>query len=74
MRALTAKQRLLIDQWFDQHWTGPGSLYCYDQIPKALAMSLQMLNDYETIWQDIDRYINDKACEIVYGRNKQNKR
>ena len=68
MRALNTKQKKLIDDWFNQNWTGQGSIYCSDQMPVDLLTQIVSLNDYETIWQDIDRYLNDKACKLVYGK------
>ena len=70
MRVLNAKQKKLIDQWFNQHWAGQGSIYSNEQMPAELCDRLVEINDHETIWQNIDRYINDKACEKLYRRNK----
>ena len=68
MRTLNAKQKKLIDEWFNQNWTGQGSIYCNEQMSDSLTEQLVRLNDYETIWQDIDRYLNDKVCEVLYKR------
>jgi len=67
MRVLNKKQKKLIDKWFDENWTGAGSLYHNSQMPIELQEELERLGDHETIWQNIDRYINDLALEKVYG-------
>ena len=63
MRTLNKKQKNLIGKWFDENWTGAGSLYTSDQMPIELQEQIRKINDHETIWQNIDRYINDKAVE-----------
>ena len=57
----------MIDKWFDENWTGAGSLYTVDQMSQAEQQQLQAMNDHETLWQNADRYINDKAVQKVYG-------
>ena len=68
MRKLNAKQKKLIDKWFDENWTGAGSLYTVDQMSQADQEKLQAMNDHETLWQNADRYIGDKACENVHRK------
>ncbi len=67
MRNLNKKQKSLIDQWFDKNWTGAGSLNSCDDIPLELIVEIENINDHETIYQNIDRYINDKALEKMYS-------
>ena len=66
MRTLNKKQKNLIDKWFDENWRGSGSLYTSDQMPIELQEQIRKINDHETIWQNIDRYINDKAIKRTY--------
>jgi hypothetical protein len=66
---LSKKQVELISTWFNQNWTGPGSLYCNEQMPDELQRQLVQLNDHETMWQNIDRLINDLALKKVYHQN-----
>jgi len=68
MRVLNKKQKKLIDKWFEQNWSGAGSLYTVDQMPMELQQELERLGDHETIWQNADRYIGDKACENVHRK------
>jgi len=67
MRKLNAKQKKFIDQWFNRMWTGAGSVYTVDQMTPDEQNQLQAMNDHETLWQNADRYINDKAVAIQYG-------
>ncbi len=67
MRKLNAKQKKFIDEWFDNNWTGAGSLYTVDQMSQDEQQKLQAMNDHETLWQNADRYIGDKASKLVYG-------
>lgn len=66
-RTLNKTQKNMLDNWFKNAWTGPGSIYCYEQIPVSILNQIVLSNDYETIYQDIDRYIGDKALEKIYG-------
>ena len=67
MRVLNKKQKQFIDKWFDKNWTGAGSIFSVDQMSQAEQEQLQAMNDHETLWQNADRYINDKAMQIVHG-------
>jgi len=67
MRVLNAKQKKFIDTWFDNNWTGAGSLYTVDQMSQEEQQQLEAMNDHETLWQNADRYIGDKATAKVYG-------
>ena len=66
MRNLNKRQKNLIDKWFEENWTGAGSLYTVDQMPTELQDELEAMNDHEIIWQNADRYINDKSVKKVY--------
>jgi len=66
MRVLNKKQKKLIEKWFNENWTGQGSLYSNDQMSMELQQELEQINDHETIWSNIDRYINDLAVEKLY--------
>jgi hypothetical protein len=67
MRVLSKKQKNFIDKWFDDNWTGAGSLYSVDQMSQDEQEQLEAMNDHETLWQNADRYIGDKATAKVYG-------
>jgi hypothetical protein len=71
MRVLNAKQKKMIDKWFDENWKGAGSITSSDNMNIELLDEIMLVNDHETFWSNIDRYINDKACDRVY--NKYNK-
>ena len=66
MRQLSKKQKKFIDKWFDENWTGACSVYSVDQMPVEMQKQIEAMNDHETIWQNADRYISDKAMAKVY--------
>ena len=63
MRVLNKKQKKMIDRWFDENWTGAGSIGSSRDMPIELLDELETINDHETIWQNIDRYVNDLAMD-----------
>ena len=65
MRNLNKKQKNIIKKWVDENWQGAGSIYSYEQMPIELLDKLEAINDHETIWQNIQRFINDLAMEKV---------
>ena len=67
MRQLSKKQKKYIEQWFNEAWTGAGSVYMIDQMPQHMQKTLEAMNDHETLWQNADRFINDLACNKVYS-------
>lgn len=66
-RKLTTTQKKMIDKWIEKNWNGPGSIYCSDQIPVGILNQIVLANDYETVYQDMDRYIGDEALKRTYG-------
>lgn len=67
MRVLNVKQKEFIDKWFEENWTGPGSIYSIDQMPEHMCNELQAMNDHETLWDNADRHLNDKALKKIYS-------
>ena len=67
MRVLNKKQKNIITKWFNENWTGAGSLCSTQDMPIELLDQLERINDHETIWQNIDRFINDLALKKIYG-------
>ena len=65
MRQLNRQQKKLIDKWFDENWTGAGSIGGIDDLPIELWEELERINDHETIYQNIDNYISDKAMNAL---------
>jgi len=68
MRVLNKKQKNIITKWFNENWQGAGSINSSDDMPIELLDELERINDHETIWQNIDRFINDLACENVHRK------
>jgi len=67
MRVLSRKQKRIIDDWFEENWTGAGSIREVEDMPIKTYELLETINDHETIYQNINRYIQDKIAEKVYG-------
>lgn len=65
-RKLTTTQKKMISKWIDNNWNGVGSIYCYDQIPIQTLNQIVLGNDYETVYQDMDRYIGDETLKRTY--------
>ena len=64
MRTLNKKQKKLLDNWFETVKNEPGlgvRDIVKDLLPYDLWEKLQIMNDHETIYQNINRYINDKV-------------
>lgn len=64
MRELNKKQKKLLDRWYKtvQNEAGLGVRdVVKDLLPYDLWEELQEINDFETIYQHINNYINDKA-------------
>jgi len=70
MRNLNKKQKKMLDKWFEtvKHESGLGARdIVQDLLPYDMWEELQAINDFETIYQRINNYINDKAMERIYG-------
>jgi len=67
MRTLNRKQKKLVNDWFNQNWQGSGSIIGANDIPQDLYDTIEAANDHETLWQNLDRYINDLALEKIYS-------
>ena len=66
MRVLNKKQKKMLDKWFetvkDESGMGVRDVVA-DLLPVELWEELQAVNDHETIYNNINRYVNDKAME-----------
>jgi len=68
MRTLNKRQKKLLDKWFETVKDEAGLGVCdvvNDLLPNDLWIKLQEIGDHETIYQNINRYINDKAMENI---------
>jgi len=64
MRDLNKKQKRLLDEWFETIKNEPGLAVrdvVQDLLPISLLEKLEAINDHETIYHNINRYINDKV-------------
>ena len=77
MRQLTKKQKDILDKWVDSQtstkdevfmtgYTFKGGKYNLDinDLPPEIYAKLEEINDTEILWQEVNRYIGDKANEI----------
>ncbi len=65
MRKLTVKQKKLLDKQLLTR-----GIWTVEAIPYSVWEEIESLNDYETLWQDADRYLWDK----YYARRWKNER
>lgn len=68
MRKLTKKQQTLLSKFIAQYHAGSGGGFPYsvDDINPFLWAEIESLNDYETLYQDANRYINDQVMGHLY--------
>jgi hypothetical protein len=65
MRQLNKKQKKIIREWFNK--VDIGNYISIEDMPIELYEELEGINDHETIYQNIERYINDLVMEKLYG-------
>lgn len=58
MRKLSLKQKKLVKEYFDNDLLDYTNVE-YRQNKVDLIIKLEKLNDYETLWSDVDRLIDD---------------
>jgi hypothetical protein len=58
MRKLSLKQKKLVKEYFDNDLLDYTNVE-HKQNKKELIIKLEKLNDYETLWWDVDRLIDD---------------
>lgn len=66
MRTLNQKQKNLLDGWLRQNTHLPGLACCdvvQDYLDYDLWEKLQEINDFETIYQRVNNYLNDNAMK-----------
>ena len=68
MRVLNKKQKKIIDTWLEKVLNDGANPCSVDDMPIELQEQIRVVNDHETIWQNIDRYINDKVLEKMYQK------
>jgi hypothetical protein len=77
MRRLTARQKKVIDTYINSQITeentwereqsvfkGDKNFLDADDIPSEIYAKIEAINDTEILYQEIDRYMNDKSNEI----------
>ena len=61
-RKLTQEQKRILDTRVDY------MTLAYDDIRSDVRRDLERINDYETLWSDVERYLWDKNVEAKYNR------
>ena len=81
MRHLNIKQKKILRDWFSKNKNNIGfSFDVQKNLPYDIWEKLEKINDYETIYQDINRYIYDLVSEDInkvdksYGKGGKSKR
>ena len=74
-RKLNLKQKKLLNVYLNELINSginiENKLYAnYDNLPSELINKLELINNYETVWSDTERYLNDQLNEYLYGKVK----
>lgn len=67
MRQLNAKQKTLLNKYINSYLASGNRLYSHYDLTDHHLSEIVNINDHETIYQNIDRYISDYKIEIMYG-------
>lgn len=67
MRALTAKQKKLLDKYIVEYKEKNKPLYTVEDLDINEWSMIEVLNDTEVLWQNANRYISDKQMEMLHG-------
>jgi len=75
MRQLTSKQKKVLDafiktqletsEFADAPLTGGRYSLHWDDLPNTVIEDLERINDTEILWQETNRYLDDKVTEIT---------
>jgi len=60
MKSLSKLQKQILNRYFEDYLG-------WDQLPKDIQDKLYAIRDYETLEQDVNRYMNDSQLELRYG-------
>ena len=64
-RTLTKKQQTILINWNEKENKGDTFVDLQDEYPEVYK-ELERINDYETLWQDANRFIFDMILKEVY--------
>ena len=68
MRKLNKKQKKMIDNWFNNNWTGQGSIYTIEQMLTENLDNIMNINIHEDFYNNAERYLSDKISDILYQK------
>ena len=72
MRTLNKAQKTMLNTWLQQNSNLSGLAVCdavQDHIDSEFWDKLQAVNDFETLYQTVNRYINDNAMKYNPAAN-----
>ena len=65
MRQLNKKQKKIIQEWVNENKND--NKLDIRKMPYSLYEEIEEIHDFETIYQEIDRYIDDLVLERIHG-------
>jgi len=72
MRKLTRRQKKLLKEWFEKNKEMVTfSFTVQNDLPYELYQQLEQINDFETLNQEIERFVRDLVSEDIDKVDKQ---
>lgn len=75
MRNLTAEQKKILGNYITSQLAGQFSQTKFTEnrtflveVPEQIIEKLETINDYETLWQDAERYVSDESSKIAFSK------
>ena len=68
MRHLNKKQRNILDNWFKKNYTGAGSIVDIRQLPMEVFEQVELINDFETLWDHVNNHIGELSSKYVHWK------
>ena len=62
MRALTKKQKKILDKYVDARRL--------EELPTGVYEQLEKINDTEILWSEVNRYLNDNHLKHLYNKHE----
>ena len=62
MRALTKKQKKILDKYIDARRL--------EELPTGVYEQLEKINDTEILWSEVNRYLNDNHLKHLYNKHE----
>ena len=62
MRALTKKQKKILDKYINARRL--------EELPTGVYEQLEKINDTEILWSEVNRYLNDNHLKHLYNKHE----